>query len=270
MARLLILAGVILGVLWFLYWFRRTPPARVASTLRRVGLWALIGVLVLAAATGRLNPIFAAIGALIPVMIRLLQVAQLLPALQRVLRSLGLGGPGLLGGSGPAGGGAGPGTGSGAGGAQVSEIRTRFLLMRLDHGSGAMDGEVLEGPFVGRRLSDLELDALLRMLELYREQDGQSAAVLEAYLDRERGPEWREQATDGGGQGATGQASASSGPLSESDAWAILGLAPGADAEAIRAAHRRLMQKLHPDRGGSDYLAAKINEAKRLLLKERS
>lgn len=270
MARLLILAGVVLGVLWFLHWFRRTPPAQVASTLRRVALWALIGVLVLAVATGRLNPIFAAIGALIPVVFRLLQLAQLLPALQRVLRSLGLGGPGLLGGSGPAGGGTGPGAAPGQAGAQVSEIRTRFLLMRLDHGSGVMDGEVLEGPFAGRRLSDLGLDALLRMLELYRDQDVQSAAVLEAYLDRERGPEWREQATAGGGEGTTGQARAAGGPLSESEAWAILGLAPGADAEAIRAAHRRLMQKLHPDRGGSDYLAAKINEAKRVLLKERA
>ncbi|MGE5154004.1 MAG: DnaJ domain-containing protein [Bdellovibrio bacteriovorus] len=264
MARLLILAGVILGVLWFLHWFRRTPPAQVARTLPRVGLWALIGVLVLAAATGRLNPIFAAIGALIPVVIRLVQVAQLLPALQRVLRSLGLGGSGLLGGSGPAGGS--PGAGPGASGAQASEIRTRFLVMRLDHGSGVMDGEVLEGPFAGRRLSDLELDALLRMLELYRDQDGQSAAVLEAYLDRERGPEWRDQ----DGAGSTNQPSAASGPMSDSEAWAILGLEPGADAAAIRAAHRRLMQKLHPDRGGSDYLAAKINEAKRVLLKERS
>lgn len=270
MARLLILTGVILGVLWFLHWFRRTPPAQVARTLRQLVLWTLIGVLLLAVATGRLNPLFAALGALIPVVFRLLQLAQLLPALHRVLRSLGLGGSGLLGGSGPAGGGTGPAAGSGPAGAQASEIRTRFLLMRLDHGSGAMDGEVLDGPFVGRRLSDLGLDELLRMLELYRDQDAQSAAVLEAYLDRERGPEWREQAADGGVDKAAGQASASGGPLSESEAWAILGLAPGADAEAIRAAHRRLMQKLHPDRGGSDYLAAKINEAKRVLLKERS
>jgi DnaJ domain len=267
MARLLIFAGVILGVLWLLHWFRRTPPAQVASALRKAALWGLIGILVLAAATGRLNPIFAAMGALIPIVIRLLQVAQLVPALQRVLRSLGLGGSGLLGGAGPAAGGPGPAGGPTSGGAQVSEIRTRFLRMRLEHGSGVMDGEVLEGPFAGRRLSDLGLDALLRMLELYRDQDGQSAAVLEAYLDRERGPDWRDQDAAGPRQGKAGSAS---GPLSEAEALAILGLEPGADAEAIRAAHRRLMQKLHPDRGGSDYLAAKINEAKRVLLRERS
>jgi len=270
MARLLILIGIILGVLWFLHWFRHTPPAQVASTLRKVGLWALIGLLVLAAATGRLNPIFAAIGALIPVLIRLLQVAQLLPALQRVLRSLGLGGSGFLGGAGQPAGGAGPGTGPGPGSAQVSEIRTRFLAMRLDHGSGVMDGEVLEGPFAGRRLSALDLGALLRMLELYRDQDAQSAAVLEAYLDREREPDWRDRDEAASATGRTGSARPASGVLSESEALAILGLRPGADAAAIRAAHRRLMQKLHPDRGGSDYLAAKINEAKRVLLGERS
>jgi hypothetical protein len=270
MARLLILAGVILGMFWLLYWFRRTPPAQVASTLRKVALWGLIGILVLAVATGRLNPVFAAIGALIPLVFRLIQLAHLLPALQRVLRFLGLGGSGLLGGAGPATGGTGPGAGPGPVGAQVSEIRTRYLLMRLDHGSGVMDGEVLDGPFAGRRLSDLGLDELLRMLELYRDQDGQSAAVLEAYLDRERGPEWREQDRDGTAGRVAGEARASGGPLSESEAWAVLGLAPGADAAAIRDAHRRLMQKLHPDRGGSDYLAAKINEAKRVLLKERS
>jgi hypothetical protein len=268
MPRLLILIGVILGGLWFLHWFRRTPPAQVAKTLRKTALWGLIGVLVVAAATGRLNPVFAAIGALIPVVIRLLQVAQLLPALQRVLRSLGLGGSGVLGGAGPAAGGSGPAAGSGS--AQVSEIRTRFLAMRLDHGSGVMDGEVLEGPFAGRRLSDLGLDELLRMLELYRDQDGQSAAVLEAYLDRERGPDWRDQDQGGPAAGGAGSARPAGGPLSEAEALAVLGLEPGADAAAIRAAHRRLMQKLHPDRGGSDYLAAKINEAKRVLLGERS
>jgi DnaJ-domain-containing protein 1 len=253
MARLLILIGLVLGVLWFLWWFKKTPPAQVSRTLRKAALWGLIGGVILAAATGRLNPVFAAFAALIPIAFRVLNLIQLLPALQRLVRSLGLGGAGVLGGGGPA----------GAAGSGQSAIRTRFLAMTLDHASGAMDGEVLEGPFAGQRLSDLDLEQLLRMLELYRDSDGQSAAVLEAYLDRERDPDWRDREPAAGSQrGASG------GALSESEAWAILGLEPGADRDAIRAAHRRLMQKLHPDRGGSDYLAAKINEAKRLLLGE--
>lgn len=251
MARLLILCAILAAIVWFLYWFRTTPPHRVSQILRKAVLWGLVALLIVAAATGRLNPIFAAIGAAIPVLIRLANLMRLLPGIQQLLRQLGLGGPALA--------------SSSTGSAQQSSIRTRYLEMRLDHASGAMDGEVLDGPFKGRRLSDLSLDELLRMLELYRESDGQSAAVLEAYLDRERESDWRERdQTSGRGSGATGLSER----LTKAEAWSILGLEPGADAAAIRAAHRRLMQRLHPDRGGSDYLAAKINEAKRLLLGE--
>ncbi|HYN77619.1 MAG TPA: molecular chaperone DnaJ, partial [Lamprocystis sp. (in: g-proteobacteria)] len=151
--RLLILLILLAGGIWFLYWFRRTPPARVAAVLRRVAVWTLLGVLVLAVLTGRMSPILAALAALIPVAMRLLHLLQMLPALQRLLRSLGLGLPGWAGGSGG---------GAAAGGqAQASAIRTRFLAMRLDHASGAMDGEVLEGPFAGQRLTNLGLDELL-------------------------------------------------------------------------------------------------------------
>jgi DnaJ-domain-containing protein 1 len=133
-----------------------------------------------------------------------------------------------------------------------------------------MDGEVLEGPFQGQRLGALGLEQLLRMLELYQDSDQQSASVLTAYLEREH-PDWREQASQGTGEwqedrASSGGASAAARPMTRADALAILGLEPGADPDQVRAAHRRLMQKLHPDRGGSDYLAAQINAAKDLLL----
>ena len=263
MIRLLIvLPFIVLTVYWFLRWFKRTPPARVADRLRKVAMWTLIGVLILAAATGRLNPVFAFIAALIPAAIRVLTLLQAVPTLQRLLRSLGVSLPGGLFGGGAAAGGAAGASGTGPAGA--SAIRTRFLAMRLDHATGAMDGEVLEGPFVGRRLRDLGLDQLLRMLELYRESDAQSAAVLEAFLDREHGPDWRSRDPGPGTRRPAGAA-----PMNEDEALAILGLDAGADATAVRDAHRRLMQRLHPDRGGSGYLAAKINEAKQVLLRSR-
>ncbi len=261
MGRLIVLLALIAAVWWFLRWFRRTPPHQVSAVLRKVLLWGGVGLVVLAVISGRLNPIFAAIAAMIPVVMRLLNLLQMLPALRRLMQSLGLAGAvGGIGGQGGA---------SGAGGS--STIRTRYLNMTLDHVSGAMDGGVLEGPFAGQRLSDLRLDQLLRMLELYQESDARSAAVLTAYLDREHGEDWRERAGSGREGGSHGPGSgqhAAVGAMTREDAWSILGLDPGASADAVRAAHRRLMQRLHPDRGGSDYLAAQINAAKDLLLGE--
>lgn len=269
MARLLILLALIGAAYWFVRWFRRTPPHQVSAGLRKGLLWGAIAVVVLAAVTGRLNPLFAALAAAVPIVIRIVNLVRMLPMMQQVLRAIGLGG--LAGGVAGA-------TGSSQGNGQ-SKISTRFLDMRLDHESGQMDGEVREGPFAGNHLYELALDQLLRMLELYEDADAQSAAVLRAYLDREH-PDWLddwETAADetGGSTGRSGrqsqgrQSGADATAMTTEEAWSILGLEPGADAAAIRAAHRRLMQKFHPDRGGSDYLAAQINAAKSLLMNEK-
>ncbi len=150
---------------------------------------------------------------------------------------------------------------------QASEVETRFLRMTLDHDSGVMTGQIKEGRFAGRRLEDLELDDLVALWAECRAEDAQSAAVLEAYLDRTQGEAWREAAARGGA-GAGPRAPGAAGAMSRQEACEILGLEPGASRKAIHDAHRRLMQKVHPDHGGSNYLAAKINQAKALLLGE--
>ena len=150
-----------------------------------------------------------------------------------------------------------------------STIETRFLRMVLDHDSGAMGGEVLEGRFIGRRLEDLAPEQLVELWRDWRAADAQSAAVLEAYLDRTLGQDWRAAAGAGAGEGSGGGGSrpgSAETAMTREEAYKILGLEPGADAEQIRQAHRQLMQKVHPDHGGSNYLAAKINQAKDLLL----
>ena len=151
---------------------------------------------------------------------------------------------------------------------QTSTVRTRFVAMELDHDTGEMDGDVLEGPYAGRRLSDLDLDALLELLHVAAGADTQSAQVLQSYLDRVHGDEWRERAGAAGSQTGTGDAGARPGTTSmtRDEAYEVLGLAPGASEEEIKQAHRQLIREYHPDKGGSDYLAAKINEAKDLLL----
>ena len=150
---------------------------------------------------------------------------------------------------------------------QASEVETRFLRMTLDHDSGVMTGQIKEGRFAGRVLEDLELDDMIALWAECRAEDAQSAAVLEAYLDRTQGEAWREAAARGGA-GAGPRAPGAAGTMSREEACEILGIEPGASRKAIHEAHRRLMQKVHPDHGGSNYLAAKINQAKALLLGE--
>ena len=143
---------------------------------------------------------------------------------------------------------------------QTSRVRTAFIEMALDHDSGAMGGLVLAGRFQGRTFESLDLKALI---ELLTEVDEESRALLVPYLDR-RDPGWGEHAQR---DAAAGRGAASSGKMSEQEAYQILGLEAGASADAIGRAHRTLMKKFHPDQGGSTYLAARINEAKEILLR---
>ena len=145
---------------------------------------------------------------------------------------------------------------------QVSRVRSAFVEMELDHDTGAMQGRILAGRHEGVPLEALDVPTLVGCLP---EIDEESRALLMAYLDR-REPSWREHAQ---GDAATGpgRSSGSTGKMTEEEAYQILGVQPGASAEDIGRAHRALMKKLHPDQGGSTYLAARVNEAKDVLLR---
>jgi hypothetical protein len=151
--------------------------------------------------------------------------------------------------------------GIGARPGRVSRVSAPYLEMQLDHDSGKMTGTLLAGPLKGTTLEALDVPALVNLL---REIDAESGALLAAYLDR-RDPRWREHG-DGGAAAGQGHP-ASSGKMTDYEAQQILGIAPGASADEISGAHRRLMKKLHPDQGGSTYLAARVNEAKEVLLR---
>ena len=142
----------------------------------------------------------------------------------------------------------------------ASHVRSAYLEMELDHDSGEMRGRILAGRHQGLTLDRLDVKTLVGLLG---EFDDESRALLMAYLDR-RDAGWREHAQ---GDAAAGRPAASSGKMSEQEAYQILGLEPGADADAIARAHRTLMKKFHPDQGGTTYLAARINEAKEILLR---
>ncbi len=144
---------------------------------------------------------------------------------------------------------------------QMSEVETATLRMELDHDTGEMHGRVLRGRFEGRELTSMSFQELIQLLAECHANDEQSVSLLETYLDREQGPEWRDHAeAEGAGSGA------GAGPMTKDEAYEVLGLTPGASLEEVKEAHHRLMLKMHPDQGGSTYLASKINQAKDLLL----
>lgn len=144
---------------------------------------------------------------------------------------------------------------AGAQGGRNSSVDTAELRMTLDHETGDMDGEALAGAFAGRRLSSLDAQELKALYASLAEAD--SRQLLAAYLDQ-RMPGWAETAER--------PAAADAMAMNRTQALAVLGLEDGAEEADVVAAHRRLMQKLHPDRGGTDYLAATLNRAKETLL----
>jgi DnaJ-domain-containing protein 1 len=146
-------------------------------------------------------------------------------------------------------------------GGQRSQVRSAVIEMELDHDTGVMTGRVIAGRLQGASLEALDLATLTGLL---KEIDEDSGALLATYLDR-RHPRWREHA-DAGATAGQGRA-APTGKMGEEEAYQILGVAPGASADEISRAHRLLMKKLHPDQGGSTYLAARVNEAKDVLLR---
>lgn len=214
-------------------YFSTANPAQVATMLRKGGGFALIGLAVFLTFTGRFY-------AAIPLAYLGATLLDWIPS------PAGLGArmrrtPG-----------------------QVSKVRSPFVEMELDHDTGAMRGRILAGQYENVPLDALDQPTLIALLG---EFDPESRALLEAYLDR-REPRWREDVKEDTGAGS--REPPRSGPMTEEEALQILGLEPSAGAFEIRRAHRTLMKKLHPDQGGSTYLAARVNEAKEVLLRRHS
>ena len=157
----------------------------------------------------------------------------------------------------------GPWQGSKGGAGRFSRIRSAMIEMEIDHGTGAVEGTVLAGSLAGRRLSSLDPAGLRHLHEECSALDPDGLPLLEAYLDR-RFTGWRENAQ--GDRDTRTRTHAPSGVMTKEEAYQVLGLQPGASLDEIRQAYRTLMKKLHPDHGGTAYLAARVNQAKEVLL----
>jgi hypothetical protein len=148
----------------------------------------------------------------------------------------------------------------------TSRVRSALIEMELDHDTGEMDGTVLAGIFAGRRLNAFNEAGLQQLLAECRAGDPDGVRLLEAYLER-RFPHSQGKAREN--EEAQAEGKTHSGVMTEEEAYQILGLELGASPDDIRQAHRMLMKKLHPDQGGSTYLAARVNQAKDFLLHRR-
>ncbi len=222
---------LLVGSLLFISWCKRQPPEIRTKAIIYVAITAIL-LLVL---TGRMHWLMGVIGAGIALFQRVMMATRLFD------RFKSMGGPTA---------------------GKNSSIETLFLRMTLDHDSGDMSGVVLKGRFKGSALNDLDLTSLQSLLEECRSEDHQSGVVLESYLEQRFGEQWRAQSNSETDSERTRNRSG----MTREEAIEVLGVALGASKEEIIQAHRRLMQRLHPDRGGSTYLAAKINQAKDLLL----
>lgn len=144
---------------------------------------------------------------------------------------------------------------------RASSVETEWLAMQLDHDAGTVYGQVRRGRFAGRDLATLSVEEVVGLIAECGGDDPHSAQLLTAWLDRLH-PDWRQRHA----AGQQPPAAAAPGRMSIAEAYEILGLQPGADAEAVQRAYRELMRRNHPDSGGSSWLAARINEARDVLL----
>ena len=240
MVRVILFLAIAVGLILFIRWLFRQPPQVYWQWL--VILLAL--GLLLMVATGRAHWLAAVFAAILPFMRTILGLLSSIPLLKGMLSGMG----------------AGKST-SQASDEQSSTVQSKYFRMTLDHDSGDINGDVLQGQFEGQSLRQMSLNELLQLLRECQ-HDEESLALLQAYLDRVFADQWRQRADSDDKR----QTASETGEMTCDEALQILGLSSGASEEEIIEAHRRLMQKLHPDRGGSEYLATKINLAKQTLL----
>ncbi len=229
--RFLIIALLLAGAYFILRSLYRQSPQLM---YRWLGIIAGAGLIALVI-TGRAHWLAAVAGAILPFLGKAMLVLRWLPFLPLLRRVLG---------------------------GNTMRLKTAWLKVTMDRATGALDGAVLQGEFKGRQLGQLSIPELQQLLQACS-SDPQSVSLLRAYLQRCRS-DWQESSSTG--SRASDDDGFASGTMSVDTAARILGIPPHASNDDIRDAHRRLMQKLHPDRGGNDYLTQKINQARDTLL----
>lgn len=234
MHRIILLLVVIAIIYYLLYRFKRLQAEKQSQLIKLLSIAGLALLVVMLALTGKLSWLLAAIAAVVPLVPRLLRFAlgawpALRPLFLRYRQN------------------------------KQSSMQTQIIKLQIDMLTGELKGEVLAGEFKGEKLQAMQLEQLLILLQRCSHQDQASAALLESYLNRVY-PEWTKQPGHSSGHAVNSD-------MSEQQAREILGVKLSASKKDITRAHKQLMQKMHPDRGGSDFLAQQINKARDVLFK---
>ena len=227
--------SLLVAALLIMRWYESANPSRLAKVLKWIFLCLGAAIAIFLGVTGRIQ--------LAAIPLTLIFLPLILRSLRSGVSQSGTPSPG-----------------------RQSEVQTAYLRMNLDHDSGEMHGTVLHGKYESSELNELSREELLSVLRECRANDEQSARLMESYLDHMYGENWREGTEE---DGSRHRRRTSSTTMTRDEAYEVLGLVPGASEIEIREAHRKLQLKNHPDQGGSDYLAAKINQAKEVLLEGR-
>jgi len=230
MPKIILLIAIIAGLWYWWSYQRQLPDNKRRPFLWKSGFWLVLGSAVYLVVTGRMHWLGAGIAAIVPIARALLIWGGRALPLLRILGRFK---------------------------STPSQFRTQSLLVTINFANGQIFGEILDGDFAGRQLSELSADELQTVSEQLKNSDRESYILLQAYLLR---------SGSGNHQSQDSYQANNYTELSTDEAYEVLGLPSSATTDQVIKAHKRLIQRLHPDRGGSDYLAAKINAAKDKLI----
>ena len=231
--------ALLVGLILFGRWYVNANPKEALKALKWIGIGFFIILSFFFFLSGRLSWIFLGIPALLPWLMRARSVARVAKTFSRMSQA-----------------------NEGKKSGNTSNVETRFFKMTLDHDSGNMSGSISEGIHLGKDIADLTTQQLIVLLNTCLLEDVSSARILEAYLDRNH-PDWHDFINESDASSKW----ANTPSMDRTLALQILGLSQDATDKLIKEAHRKLISGMHPDHGGSDYLAAQINQAKDFLLK---
>ncbi|MDH5731244.1 MAG: DnaJ domain-containing protein [Gammaproteobacteria bacterium] len=248
---LIIFVGALTLLLVYTYkrWRNNKLSAATRQQMQKMFFIVLVVLLLILAASGRMHWLFAAIASAFGVMFTLMQrgaplLLRFAPFLHGLFRQYQ--------------------SNKSPNQQQASKVETATLRLQLDHDTGELHGTVLAGQFIGKSLHDLSPEELVELYQYIVKQDEEAVPLIQAFIERYHPDLWQRF-----GQSPHNDTTNVASDMTTHEAYDILGISKDASEADIISAHRKLMQKLHPDRGGSTYLAAKVNQAKSVLLNHK-